>query len=92
MVAWDVDRGHIEISGSATGLMSRPSGVTNCREHPILAGGEARYLRIRQQPTALQETSDSRVAALEAGLTGRDPHHAYSRASFGGHGEELANS
>jgi hypothetical protein len=47
VVAWGVGRGHVEISGSATGLTSRPSGemspnpsagcrcVTNCREFPI---------------------------------------------------------
>jgi 2-dehydropantoate 2-reductase len=37
----------------------------------VLSGGIADYVRIRQQPTALQETADPRVAALESDLTGR---------------------
>jgi len=37
----------------------------------VLTGGTAEYVRIRQQPTALQETPDPRVAALESDLTGR---------------------
>jgi 2-dehydropantoate 2-reductase len=37
----------------------------------VLAGGTAGYVRIRQQPTALQETADPRLAALESDLTGR---------------------
>ena len=37
----------------------------------VMTGGTAQYVRIRQQPTALQETSDPRLAALESDLTGR---------------------
>jgi ketopantoate reductase len=37
----------------------------------VMSGGTADYVRIRQQPTALQETSDPRLAALEAALSGR---------------------
>jgi ketopantoate reductase len=37
----------------------------------VLTGGTAEYVRIRQQPTALPETSDPRLAALESDLTGR---------------------
>jgi ketopantoate reductase len=37
----------------------------------VLAGGTAGYVCIRQQPTALQETPDPRLAALESDLTGR---------------------
>src|ERR1700722_5845371 len=37
----------------------------------VLTGGTAEYVRIRQQPTALPETSDPRLAALEADLAGR---------------------
>jgi hypothetical protein len=37
----------------------------------VLTGGTAGYVRIRQQPTALQETPDPRLAALESDLTGR---------------------
>jgi 2-dehydropantoate 2-reductase len=37
----------------------------------VMAGGTAGYVRIRQQPTALQQTSDPRLAALEAALRGR---------------------
>jgi 2-dehydropantoate 2-reductase len=36
-----------------------------------MTGGTAEYVRIRQQPTALQETADPRLAALESALTGR---------------------
>jgi 2-dehydropantoate 2-reductase len=35
-----------------------------------MTGGTADYVRIRQQPTALQESSDPRLAAFEAALTG----------------------
>ena len=37
----------------------------------VLTAGNAGYVRIRQQPTALQETPDPRLAALESDLTGR---------------------
>ncbi len=37
----------------------------------VLTGGTAAYVRIRQQPTALPETSDPRLAALESALTSR---------------------
>ena len=37
----------------------------------VMTGGTAGYVRIRQQPTALQQTSDPRVAALEAALRDR---------------------
>jgi 2-dehydropantoate 2-reductase len=37
----------------------------------VLTGGAAEYVRIRQQPTALPETSDPRLAALESDLAGR---------------------
>jgi ketopantoate reductase len=37
----------------------------------VMTGGIADYVRIRQQPTALQETADPRLAALESALTGR---------------------
>jgi ketopantoate reductase len=37
----------------------------------VMSGGTADYVRIRQQPTALQETSDPRLAALEAALSDR---------------------
>jgi 2-dehydropantoate 2-reductase len=37
----------------------------------VITGGIACYVRIRQQPTALQETADPRLAALETALTGR---------------------
>ena len=37
----------------------------------VMADGTAEYVRIRQQPTALQEASDPRLAALEAALAGR---------------------
>jgi 2-dehydropantoate 2-reductase len=37
----------------------------------VLTGGTAEYVRIRRQPTALQETPDPRVAAFESALTGR---------------------
>jgi 2-dehydropantoate 2-reductase len=37
----------------------------------VMTGGTAEYVRIRQQPTALQETSDARLAAFESALTGR---------------------
>jgi 2-dehydropantoate 2-reductase len=37
----------------------------------VLAGGTASYVRIRQQPTALQKTPDPRLAALGSDLTGR---------------------
>ena len=37
----------------------------------MLTGGTAEYVRIRQQPTALPETSDPRLAAFESDLTGR---------------------
>ena len=37
----------------------------------IMTGGTAEYVRIRQQPTALQETADPRLAALESAVTSR---------------------
>jgi ketopantoate reductase len=37
----------------------------------VMTGGTADYVRIRQQPTALQQTSDPRLAALEAALSSR---------------------
>jgi 2-dehydropantoate 2-reductase len=37
----------------------------------VMTGGTADYVRIRQQPTALQESSDPRLAAFESDLTGR---------------------
>jgi 2-dehydropantoate 2-reductase len=37
----------------------------------VMTGETAGYVRIRQQPTALQQTSDPRLAALEAALRGR---------------------
>ncbi len=37
----------------------------------VMAGGTAEYTRIRQQPTALQEGPDPRLAAFESTLTGR---------------------
>ena len=37
----------------------------------IMTGGTAEYVRIRQQPTALQETADPRLAAFESAVTGR---------------------
>jgi 2-dehydropantoate 2-reductase len=37
----------------------------------VMTGGTAGYVRIRQQPTALQQSSDPRLAALEAALRGR---------------------
>ena len=37
----------------------------------VLTGGTAGYVRIPRQPTALQETPDPRVTALESDLTGR---------------------
>jgi 2-dehydropantoate 2-reductase len=37
----------------------------------VISGGTAEYVRIRQQPTALPETSDPRLAAFESALTGR---------------------
>ena len=37
----------------------------------IMTGGTAEYARIRQQPTALQETADPRLAAFESAVTGR---------------------
>jgi 2-dehydropantoate 2-reductase len=36
-----------------------------------MAGGTAEYARIRQQPTALQDAADSRLAALAAALSAR---------------------
>ena len=36
----------------------------------LMAGGTADYVRIRQQPTALQQSSDPRLAALETTLAG----------------------
>ena len=36
-----------------------------------MTGGTADYVRIRQQPTALQQTSDPRLAALGAALSSR---------------------
>jgi 2-dehydropantoate 2-reductase len=37
----------------------------------VMTSGTAGYVRIRQQPTALQQSSDPRLAALEAALRGR---------------------
>jgi 2-dehydropantoate 2-reductase len=37
----------------------------------VMTSGTADYVRIRQQPTALQQTSDSRLAALESALSSR---------------------
>jgi 2-dehydropantoate 2-reductase len=37
----------------------------------VMTGGTAGYVRIRQQPTALQQTSDPRLTGLEAALRGR---------------------
>jgi 2-dehydropantoate 2-reductase len=37
----------------------------------VMSGGTADYVRIRQQPTALQEASDPRLAALESALSDR---------------------
>jgi 2-dehydropantoate 2-reductase len=37
----------------------------------VMTRGTADYVRIRQQPTALQETADPRLAALEAALSSR---------------------
>ena len=37
----------------------------------VMAGGTAEYVRIRQQPTALQDVGDPRLAELESALTGR---------------------
>jgi 2-dehydropantoate 2-reductase len=37
----------------------------------VMAGGTADYVRIRQQPTALQRSPDLRLAALEAALSSR---------------------
>jgi 2-dehydropantoate 2-reductase len=37
----------------------------------VMTGGTADYARIRQQPTALPETTDPRLAAFESALTGR---------------------
>ena len=37
----------------------------------VMTGGTADYVRIRQQPTALQAASDPRLAALESALSGR---------------------
>ncbi len=37
----------------------------------IMTGGTADYVRIRQQPTALEEASDPRLAELESALAGR---------------------
>ena len=37
----------------------------------VMTSGTADYVRIRQQPTALQQASDSRLAALESALSGR---------------------
>jgi 2-dehydropantoate 2-reductase len=37
----------------------------------VMADGTADYVRIRQQPTALQEASDPRLAALESALSSR---------------------
>ena len=37
----------------------------------VMTGGTADYVRIRQQPTALPETTDPRLAAFESALTGR---------------------
>ena len=37
----------------------------------VMTGGTAEYVRIRQQPTAVPETADPRLAAFESALTGR---------------------
>ena len=37
----------------------------------VKTGGTAEYVRIRQQPTALQETADPRLTAFESAVTGR---------------------
>jgi 2-dehydropantoate 2-reductase len=37
----------------------------------VMTSGTADYVRIRQQPTALQETADPRLAALESALSSR---------------------
>ena len=37
----------------------------------VMAGGTADYVRIRQQPTAFQQSSDPRLAALESALSSR---------------------
>ena len=37
----------------------------------VMTDGTAEYVRIRQQPTALPETADPRLAALESALSGR---------------------
>jgi 2-dehydropantoate 2-reductase len=37
----------------------------------VMTSGTADYVRIRQQPTALQQASDSRLAALESALSSR---------------------
>ena len=37
----------------------------------VMAGGTADYVRIRQQPTALPQSPDSRLAALESALSSR---------------------
>jgi 2-dehydropantoate 2-reductase len=37
----------------------------------VMAGGTADYVRIRQQPTALQQSPDPRLAALESALSSR---------------------
>ena len=37
----------------------------------VMAGGTAAYVRIRQQPTALQRSPDARLAALESALSSR---------------------
>ncbi len=37
----------------------------------IMTGGTAEYVRIRQQPTALQETADPRLTAFVSAMTGR---------------------
>jgi len=37
----------------------------------VMTGGTADYVRIRQQPTALQQASDPRLAELESALAGR---------------------
>ena len=37
----------------------------------VMASGTADYVRIRQQPTALQQSADSRLAALESALSSR---------------------
>jgi 2-dehydropantoate 2-reductase len=37
----------------------------------VMSGGTAEYVRIRQQPTAFPKETDSRLAVLEATLSGR---------------------